>query len=46
MSLGPIMLDLEGVELTEEEIELLQNSLVGGVILLPVIFLPLIKFTS
>ena len=33
MSLGPIMLDLESFELSQEEYELLQNPLVGGVIL-------------
>ena len=33
MSLGPIMLDLESVEMSQEEYELLQNPLVGGVIL-------------
>lgn len=33
MSLGPIMLDLDSVEMSPEERELLQNPLVGGVIL-------------
>ena len=33
MSLGPIMLDIDGVELTEEDKELLQHPHVGGVIL-------------
>lgn len=33
MSLGPIMLDLDSVEMSPEEREMLQNPLVGGVIL-------------
>ena len=33
MSLGPLMIDLEGTALSSQETELLANPLVGGVIL-------------
>lgn len=33
MSLGPLMVDIEGLELTAADMKLLQHSLVGGVIL-------------
>jgi len=33
MSLGPVMMDLEGTEISQREMELLQNPLIGGVIL-------------
>ena len=33
MSLGPLMIDLEGTQVTQEERELLRHPLVGGVIL-------------
>lgn len=33
MSLGPIMLDLDSIEMSPEEREILQNPLIGGVIL-------------
>lgn len=33
MTLGPLMVDIEGLELTDEDRELLRNPVVGGVIL-------------
>lgn len=33
MSLGPVMMDLEGTEISQREMELLQDPLIGGVIL-------------
>ena len=33
MSLGPLMIDLQGTSITQEELELLRHPLVGGVIL-------------
>src|SRR3569832_1057054 len=33
MSLGPVMLDIEGTELNENDIRRLQHPLVGGIIL-------------
>ena len=33
MSLGPIMMDLEGTRISPEEQELMENPLIGGIIL-------------
>ena len=39
MAIGPLMIDLDGLEVTPEERELLQYPLVGGVILFAIVAL-------